>query len=271
MTSNEILKADVLDILFENRNKQYGAYALRKYYNNRLAVALGISMAAVFLGALLIQRASGGGAILEDAKPDAPVVKLIDFIEEPKQPVAPPPPPKPQVRPIASQTYVNNIEIVAEVDPQDVVPDMAVLQDRQIGSVTQDGDAPTQSRTIEPQPAPAVEGKGHSEEPAKEFVAVERQPEFPGGVQAWTAFLGRYLRMPEELGAGEKRTVQVRFSVGADGSIAHFEVVKSGGAAFDQEVVRVLKKMPKWKPALQNGQPIAVTFTQPVTFQALEE
>ena len=56
-----------------------------------------------------------------------------------------------------------------------------------------------------------------------------------------------------------------------DGSITKFEIIQSGGAAFDNEVIRVLKKMPKWKPAVQNGQNVSVMFTQPVTFVAYEE
>jgi protein TonB len=77
--------------------------------------------------------------------------------------------------------------------------------------------------------------------------------------------------VPDELQAGERRTVQVKFWVGEDGSVSRLEVVQSGGAAFDNEVIRVLRKMPKWQPAVQNGHPVAVTFTQPVTFQSVEE
>ena len=94
---------------------------------------------------------------------------------------------------------------------------------------------------------------------------------FPGGQQAWMNFLNKYLRTPDELEAGQKRTVLVRFAVGEDGSITKFEIIQSGGAAFDNEVIRVLKKMPKWKPAVQNGQNVSVMFTQPVTFMAYEE
>jgi protein TonB len=63
----------------------------------------------------------------------------------------------------------------------------------------------------------------------------------------------------------------VKFAVGVDGSITHFEIIQSGGTDFDNEVIRVLKKMPKWKPAVQNGRNVAVMFTQPVTFMAFEE
>jgi len=84
-------------------------------------------------------------------------------------------------------------------------------------------------------------------------------------------FLSRNLRTPSELEAGQKRNVMVRFTVGEDGSVTQFEIVQSGGEAFDREVIRVLKKMPKWKPAIQNGRPVSVLFTQPVTFLAVEE
>jgi protein TonB len=94
---------------------------------------------------------------------------------------------------------------------------------------------------------------------------------FPGGQQAWMNFLNKYLRTPDELEAGQKKSVMVRFSVGADGSISQFEIMQSGGEAFDNEVIRVLKKMPKWKPAVQNGHNVSVMFTQPVTFMAYEE
>ena len=63
----------------------------------------------------------------------------------------------------------------------------------------------------------------------------------------------------------------VKFIVGEDGKVTAFEVVQSGGAAFDNEVIRVLKKMPQWKPAIQNGQTVKAMFTQPVTFQSVEE
>ena len=106
--------------------------------------------------------------------------------------------------------------------------------------------------------------------PRREMQPVCRA-EFPGGQSAWMAFLSKHLRTPDELNAGEKRTVLVRFTVSAEGSISNFEIIRSGGDAFDNEVVRVLKKMPKWKPAFQNGHNVSVIFTQPVTFMAFEE
>ena len=107
-------------------------------------------------------------------------------------------------------------------------------------------------------------------EKPKEIIP-DRQPQFPGGSQAWIAFLSNNLRAPEELESGERRTVLIRFHVAEDGSIANFEVVRSAGSAFDNEVIRVLKKMPKWTPAMKAGQHLSVSFTQPVTFVGVEE
>ncbi|HYH16576.1 MAG TPA: energy transducer TonB, partial [Flavisolibacter sp.] len=103
------------------------------------------------------------------------------------------------------------------------------------------------------------------------FDPLEVQPAFPGGVEAWRNFLSKYLQAPDELEAGERRTVQVRFMVSATGEVTDFAIVQSAGTSFDREVLRVMKKMPKWTPAIQNGHHIAVSFVQPVTFQGIEE
>ncbi|MER3463947.1 MAG: hypothetical protein C4329_05565, partial [Chitinophagaceae bacterium] len=84
-------------------------------------------------------------------------------------------------------------------------------------------------------------------------------------------FLSRNLITLSELEAGDKKTVYVRFIVNENGTVTQFEIVKSVGTTYDKEVLRVMKKMPKWKPAIQNGKNVIVTFTQPVTFQAVEE
>jgi protein TonB len=72
--------------------------------------------------------------------------------------------------------------------------------------------------------------------------------------------------VPGDLEDGEKKIVVVRFIVSTEGSLTGFEVLQSAGNIYDQEVIRVLKKMPKWKPALQNSVPVSKSFTQPVSF-----
>jgi len=98
-----------------------------------------------------------------------------------------------------------------------------------------------------------------------------REPSFPGGSAAWLKFLQRILQAPEDVEPGKRIEVQIRFWVDIDGSVSRPEIIKSGGAAFDKEVMRVMKKMPKWEPALQAGRPIAVAYQQPVIFIGQEE
>jgi protein TonB len=270
MTPTEILSANLLEILFEHRNKQYGAYTLRKFYNNRLLVALVVSFSAVFLimsGIGNLQKSEELLAVFNN-EPEV-TIRTIET-ERPKQEVPKPPkaptvsrqvPTAPYTAPlIVANTPTNTIATQDALDKLDVGIKPSV-GDEMLGIATPpDGPIGTAVAVVTP-PEPPVEV----------FKPLERQPEFPGGQAAWIAFLNRYLQSPEELEAGERKSVSVRFWVSEDGSVTAFEVLKSGGRAFDNEVVRVLKKMPKWKPAIQNGRPVATGFTQPVTFTAIEE
>jgi protein TonB len=264
MTSNEILKADVLDIVFDNRNKKYGAYLLRKYYNNRLLIALGGMLGFVLLIVLIVSLNPQVREVIDDAfKQDGSV-----FVSLP--PTAPPPPPPPvhppehQARQISSSTHI----IIANettVHTQDEI-EHSVISNEDVDGPDLLGPQPgvVGAGNI---PAPAIiESTSPPPPPAPTSAAA-----FPGGQKAWTNFLNKYLRTPDELEAGQKRSVLVRFAVGEDGTVTQFEILQSGGNAFDNEVLRVLKKMPKWKPAIQNGRAVSVMFTQPVTFMAFEE
>lgn len=91
-------------------------------------------------------------------------------------------------------------------------------------------------------------------------------PAFPGGAEAWSAFLRRYLYPPASLGEGEVREALVQFLVAADGSVSDFKILQSAGEEFDKELLRVLKRTPKWKPAIENGRQVAATVTQRVVF-----
>jgi len=91
-------------------------------------------------------------------------------------------------------------------------------------------------------------------------------PAFPGGEEVWTSFLRRNLNPPAELKAGENKEVVVQFLVTADGTVNDIRIIQSAGPSFDKEVLRVLKRMPKWKSAIENGRPVDATVTQTVTF-----
>ena len=270
MTSHEILKASMLDILFENRNKQYGAYALRKFYANRMGLALAISLSSVLLICFFVPNASSSSDGKELNEPGIVITEL--FIPPPEAQQTEPPAAKPIENTTKATVDYQNIQIVPDDIADPTLPTTDDISKAAISNTTTVGE-PSSEQYVSQQP---VNGNGNpvaqttSPEPAV-FDPVEKQPEFPGGVEAWRNFLSRYLQAPDELAAGERRTVQVRFMVNASGQVTDFEIVQSAGTSYDREVIRVLKKMPKWKPAIQNGHEIAVSFVQPVTFQGVEE
>ncbi len=113
-------------------------------------------------------------------------------------------------------------------------------------------------------------GQAAATNAVKKTTVTSRIAAFPGGTQAWQNFIRENLRVPDNLPAGEKKTVVVRFKVNTDGSITGHEIVESAGKVYDAEVLRVLKKMPNWIPEIQNGQPVAISFKLPITFERIE-
>ena len=102
----------------------------------------------------------------------------------------------------------------------------------------------------------------------KVFEKVEDMPEFPGGEKAMMDFVAKNVQYPKE--AMEKEIsgrVLVGFIVEKDGSISETEIVKGIGGGCDEEAVRVVKAMPKWKPGKQDGKPVRVHFILPLTFK----
>jgi protein TonB len=270
MTSQEILKASMLDILFENRNKQYGAYPLRKFYASRMGLALAISLSSVLLVFLLLPSGSTSeAAYLQDPQ----VVELSEVDITPPEVRQPEPSAsQPPANTQAATVDYQNFQIVKDFLADPSLPTVDDIATAVISNTTSDGEPTTAQHT----PQPQALGNGDAAAPTATpepavFDPIEKQPEFPGGVEAWRNFLSRHLQSPDELAPGERRTVQVQFMVNASGQVTDFNIVQSAGTSFDREVIRVLKKMPKWRPATQNGHEIAVSFVQPVTFQGVEE
>jgi protein TonB len=272
MTSNEILGASMLDILFDNRNKTYGAYELRKNYNSRLLMAMGSALGFVFLLLLLFSNSKTDSSVNKKENKD---LFLRDIfiplkIEEP-QPIAekqtaPKPPPT------AESNLTSLINMVDEPKPENEMAAMADVEKSAIGNKNVDGPENISFQSAAPsETVVSGNGKGNEGDQQSDFIAIEEQPEFPGGAAAWKNFLNRYLQVPASLNGGELKIVKINFMVDVDGSVTGFNIIQSAGREFDNEVIRVLKKMPRWKPAMQNGRAVAVPFTQPVTFVGLEQ
>ena len=265
MTNKEILQADVLDILFEHRNKLYGAYALRKTYDRRLGIALGAALLAVLISLAVSFLKNKNSTDGPGNNGQAMILKTIEIPKDDPKPE----PDKVKPKPVATKDY-QPIVVVPDKDADTAIVRNDELVDNAIGNKTIEGDKPkddTKAVTV-------TEGTGEKpkEEPeVKQPDLPSYPPKFPGGDAAWLAFLQRHLQSPEDIEPGQRVEVLVRFWVDVDGSVSRAEVVKSGGSSFDKEVLRVLKKMPKWEPAMQYGNRVAVAYTQPVTFIGVEE
>ncbi|MEI9946182.1 MAG: energy transducer TonB [Chitinophagaceae bacterium] len=272
MTNKELLHASLLDILFDGRNKEYGAYALRKTYDRRLLLAMGLGLSVIllfiFINMLNINSSPDSGRP-EKEKADFVITQLQTDPDKPIVPIKP----KPAVqKPIEDVATVKNTTIKI-VDDQKLkvteVPPLDLIETSVIGTETKAGNE--DEKAIRTEPAVSNNNAGSGEVPVKvESPKPSYGPEFPGGFEALRKWLAKNLATPDQLEAGQTKTVKARFVVDKDGSISTVEIVFSGGQDFDKEVVRACKRMPKWKPAVQNGEPVMTNYILPVTFMGIE-
>jgi periplasmic protein TonB len=273
MTNKEILRADLLDIIFEKRNKEYGAYAIRRGYNHRLLTAMGAALSVILLFVLIniLGKKNISSAPLNRNEHIVEITEVKMFKEKLKEPEKPIEAKKP-VEKIATEKFVSKIEIKPDDKVKETLPDVTSLGDKLISDKTQDG---KKDDGIPKGKEKFVEtGNGNATvttQTQPDFHPRESQPEFPGGPEALKRFLAKNLTTPSDLEDGEKKTVHIRFKVDKDGSVNSFEIITSGGNEFDNEVVRVCKKMPRWIPALQNGINVPVSYVLPVTFIGVEQ
>jgi periplasmic protein TonB len=272
MTSKEILGASMLDILFDNRNKTYGAYELRKNYNTRLLVAMGSALGFVLLLLLLFTSSKSSSSGNYSEKPYVTITEVTLPQDIEPLPIAENKPEATNPPQTAQSNLTSMIHMVDEPAPEKEMAAISDIDKTAVGNANLDGPENINFQsTIPMEPGEKGSGKGKEENEQAGFIAIEEQPEFPGGIAAWKNFLNRYLQVPASLEGGELKTVKINFMVDVDGTVTGFNILQSAGREFDNEVIRVLKKMPRWKPAMQNGRPVAVPFTQPVTFVGVEQ
>lgn len=150
------------------------------------------------------------------------------------------------------------------------MPDIKDLAKGSISSVTVDGPDATVDNISSPVEN-AIDGKKEvvvHPAPVEPEILIDPEilPEFPGGIEGWRRFLSKNLRAPEDGSENSKITVIVKFVVNEDGSLTNLEISKSGGSVFDAEVMRVMKKSPKWIAGSNKGRKVKVFHAQPVIF-----
>ncbi len=275
MDANKILSADILDILFDGKNKEYGAYDLRKSYNKRITIALVgtvvICLLVFFINFLAnnFKKEKKNEIIVQD-------VSLADLKKEEKKAEPPPPPPPPKQEPPKVEiTKFTPPKIVKDEEVKEPPPEVAKMEDTKIGTANQEGtkDDGIVAPPVESKGTGVVEAPKQDEDYDKVFTSVQIEAEFPGGASAWKRYLERNLNqnLPSENGAPPGRyPVVLNFQVDKNGNISDIQADPSPYGT-REEAIRVIKKGPPWKPAVQNGHNVAYRAKQVITFVVSEE
>lgn len=268
------------EIVFEGKNKEFGAYKLRESSPARHTKAIvSVLIAVAIILVLLILSVSGVFSKPEEEQITTATVQEITTVdteeeieEEPEEEFVLPPEPEEIVAPeeVANQQQVTDLLIVEddklEEDKQVKNQEDVLDNEAAVGAVDITEGTNDLNKIIikdEVIAAPKVE-----EEQPMNIAMVEQKPEFNGGEAAMYKWLSDNIVYPSAASEeGVQGRVVVEFVVGKDGSITNVRVVRPRHPALDKEAVRVVKAMPKWIPGRNNGQPVKVTYTLPVTFK----
>lgn len=268
MLADKIMQSDLLDILFENRNKAYGAYTLRKLYNKTMFVSLSFT--------LLVALAFSAFEVLHHPAlhtpvkvlmipPDNKLVKIQEVKLLPKQSLLKHP----------TARVHQNIHKAPVIVNDDVKTQMLVVDDL-IKSAIGSTKIPGRDEDLIQNPSDGFNGTAaaskvfESKYDERPLVSAQVMPEYPGGIEALRKFMLKNLRQPDNLQQEEKIVVLASFIVNKNGQVEKVKITNSGRADLDKEVERVIKKMPLWKPGKQNGNAVAVYFNLPVTFRSAD-
>ena len=269
-----------VDMVFAGKNKEYGAYQLRKGTSGRNIKALLILIiAAALVGGFLAWKVIEQKQA-EEQQAYMEAMELAKLQEQAKKEKKKPEPIKPKVEqkkeiPVARETQKFTAPVIKKDElgkEENQVKQMDQLDDKvAVGTENKEG---VKDRTVEavrndiavaappPPPAPKPEVAN------KVFDVVEEMPSFPGGQGALMAFLSSNIKYPVVAQEnGVQGRVIVGFVVEKDGSISDVKVMRSVDPSLDREAQRVVKAMPKWKPGKQNGSAVRVKYTVPVVFR----
>ena len=259
---SEVTGRERNEIVFERLNKMYGAYEIRTNYNTTLLKAfLGSGLLVLLISISLLFSASPGKIIIH-----FPATNDTTSIYIPKPP-GPDDPPKPQNRPVHS----NASGIFKPVDKDDSVPKKDTIQflasNTMISADKSDDSTGTNTGT-----PVSTGGKNKINFPIDTVVNIaEVQPEFPGGDEELFRFLKNHTHIPEsiiEIGRVSEK-VGIVFIINKDGSITGTSLLHGGSklTPLNNEALRVVNQMPKWKPGMQNGNAVMVRMILPIRFE----
>jgi protein TonB len=274
MAKLDLISLEWTDLVFEGRNKDYGAYQLRKGTSKRniwSIIIVALAAVLLYLGLTLHRMAEANRTVentqaieltnLENKKKEAKVEKKEQIKVEPEKTVE-------RVKSSVKFTapVIKKDNLVKEED--EIKLDEIEKSNKAIGALTVEGNDEVGGEVLQlreqiaaPEPPkPAEENKVHD--------FVEQMPSFPGGMGALMSWLSQNIKYPVIAAEnGVEGRVIVQFVVEKDGSITDVKIAKSVDPSLDKEATRVVSSMPHWIAGRQNGNPVRVKYTVPVTFK----
>ena len=248
--------SDFNDIVFRNRNKEYGAYLLRKKYNRNVVISILIGI--IIIATIIIVPYINARDLQNRQKNAERQVQIkLENLDQPAEQVAPPPPPPPPPSDVVQQQRYVPPQVVDSIKPEEanqlMTADQAQVEvtNEEVVEIVQQVKEEVQEVMSEPEP----------------FLSVEEMPEPPGGMKGLYKYIAENTKYPP---IAEENNIQgkvfVRFCVTSKGEIAKISIFKGVDPALDAEALRVVKTFPNFKPGKQSGIPVDVWFTVYINF-----
>jgi periplasmic protein TonB len=244
------------EIVFSNRNKEYGAYALRKAYkrflNRSMIIGIVILLFVVLVPFFIWKQAANAN------EEKTITTEMMDMANDKKEDAPPPPPPPPD------QVMEQKAKFTAPIVTSDTTEVTDISQD--------DLNKNTVNTNVNTNEDIVIDDDGGDQiiEEVVEtpiFTVVEEMPTFPGGDESRIKFLTENIHYPQMAKeSGIQGTVYVTFVIDERGRVADVKVLRGIGGGCDEEAVRVVKMMPPWNSGKQSGKPVRVQFNMPIKF-----
>ena len=263
MKTEAAIPAKWEDIVFENRNKEYGAYLIRKIYSRNVVIASAIML--VMTGLVIAGPAIADLFRSNDSDLNAKKnLNRVVTLDQPP-PIMPntPPPPRVEVPPPVKTLKYIAPKVTKEEVVEEEIPTIEEIKKTEVSTETTEGP----ETVVFEEPVKAVVDNGDD----KIYTVVEQQPEFPGGMEAMMKFIQKNMKYPAQARRmGTEGRVFIGFVVNLDGKITDVQTVKGISMDCDKEAARVIAMMPSWKAGKQNGRAVRVRFVLPVNFKLAE-
>ncbi|CAM3708417.1 energy transducer TonB [Flavobacterium chungbukense] len=271
MSKLSIYESKWTDLVFENKNKEYGAYQLRQESSKN-------SVTALFMGLLLIAVIGSASVLINKLRPSVsdPTIETPPSYEDPMtvvnvDPNVAPPPPAPPT-PIMEQSAASATEAIQLTNPvvattENAVENIAPNTENAPASVNATGNG----TAVNAMPTTGGGGNGDvasvappTNDPVSSAI-LDKVPEFPGGIAQFYKYVGNNFRRPD-LDMEKTLKVYVFFIVEKDGSLTDITVKNDPGYGMGKEAIRVLKSLKtKWNPGILDGKPVRTAYSLPIT------